>query len=218
MCQPGGWVHIARGADHQHHIAALGGILRLLQLGMRQALAKPDHGRAQVVAAAGALGRAVILGKAHVAAGPGWKQPAAVHQVAVQAQNRAAACALVQSVHVLRHQSDALGVLRLPLRQCEMARIGLHIGHQPAAVLVPVPHPLRMGQVARFTRHLFGAELRPETRLRITKSGHARLGTHACARQYQQVACIRNPLSHLSDVGGWLQGSRARGSRHAGKR
>ena len=103
----------------------------------------------------------------------------------MQAQNRATARALVQAVHVLRDQGDTVGVLRLPLRQYEVTRVGPHLGNQSAAVLVPVPYPLRMGQVPGLTRHLFWAELRPETRLRIAKSRYPRLGAHACACQYQ---------------------------------
>src|SRR5581483_8645063 len=135
-------LHDARGADGKEQIAVrcrFDGSLKSL---LGQLLTKPDDIWTQHTTAAWTARRNLA------STFPGVQHDILVEtfcacNVAVQFYNIMAACALVQTIHVLCDQSECWH-MSLNLHQCQVSRVGRYLGSHLAPFRVPFPHKARI--------------------------------------------------------------------------
>ena len=118
----------------------------------------------------------------------------------MQADHVRAACTLVQAIHVLGDQAQLARMALCVVCQRTVRRIRLHLGHQIAPVLVPLPDTLRMGAKPRLGSHFLRVKLRPVTRMLGTKRGHTRFRTHPSATEHHQALRRLHPGTHTLQV------------------
>lgn len=96
-------------------------------------------------------------------------------EVAVQLHHILAASPLVQPIHVLGDQQEITVEVLLPVRQGIVGRVGLHLGHQPAAPLVPLPDCVRLPREGLRRGQFHGVVAGPQTTLCFSEGGYAAL-------------------------------------------
>ena len=181
--QPCSRVDLERGADHQHHIGRLD-----LGHGLGHEghfLAKPHDVWPQRCAPGVALVGGLVLVPGDAPVGP--RGAAQLGELAVQVQHMAAACALVQVVHVLG--DDAHLVPCFQRHQRLVGGVGPHCAQLAPAGVVEVDHALRVGCKGLGRGHVLDAVSLPQA-ARTPEGLQAAVGADACAREHDAKGLV----------------------------
>ena len=144
-----------------------------------QRLAEPDHGGPRQSAAL-AMGRK--FGQRHAPVGPIGAAGGALHppDIAVELEDFAAACAVVQAIDVLRDEGEARLAL-FEFHQGAVGGVGLRFGDDLAPPVVPFPHQFRIPGERFGVGEFFGLVIFPQS-AGAAKRRHAALRRNPRAR------------------------------------